>query len=236
MKLSRTIRGAARTACRILDVDNVELLWLLHASHGADELRDSHNGRASVETPARRSVRGAPNVEGSSDLWPGKKASDRPAAAQQSSEPQAEPSDDPSPEMASSGNAVLRKESREDSPDATVAAPSPPLFARQILAWKVPSVRVPQFPLCTLRLSPPELERVLPFVGNLQYWGQPFQLGVVLDSASSPVWHTLFELFAAVKRWLGPIFRRWVRIHGALLGALEGSPETCGDIQGGPEK
>ena len=141
--LWRPICGEAQPAYRILDMDDVELLWLLRAYHGADELRDRNAGRASVETTARRSVRGGPNVVGSADLCPGEKASDRPVVAQPSSEPQAEPSDGLPQAVASFGK-KFAPEPCADSAAASVAAPTPPLFVRQ-------------FPLCTLCVRVPEL-------------------------------------------------------------------------------
>ena len=51
------------------------------------------------------------------------------------------------------------------------------------------------------------------------------------DTAASPAWCAFFESFAAARHFLGPIFRRLVRIRGAASGALESPPETWGDIR-----
>ena len=161
----RTICGPAQTACRVLDVDDAELLWLLPAWRGADEIRDPDGRRESARTMARRLVRGSPNVQGSSDLRPSKKASERPSSAHPTSEPQVEPPDEPAPGVA----AFVKKfasGSRAGASGAAAPVSSPPSFVRQISSTGAPSAGAPCFPLFTLGLSASELLRVLPFVNG----------------------------------------------------------------------
>ena len=42
LKLEQAVSGATQIACRLLDVDNAELAWIIRAYRGSDEVRDPH--------------------------------------------------------------------------------------------------------------------------------------------------------------------------------------------------
>lgn len=130
---------------------NAELLWFLRTYRGADEFRDPRDGRESAPTTARRLVRGSSNVEGPSDLRPGKKVSERSLSAHPVSELQAEPSDEPAPEVAVSVKKFANGP-RAGSPSVAARVSSPTSFERQILSTGAPSAGAPRFPLRTLPL------------------------------------------------------------------------------------
>ena len=129
LKLVQAIRGTPQTSRRVLDLDTAELVWMLRAYHGADEIRDPHDSRASAQSTARRFKRGAPGYPDSSDLWPGKKATDRPVTVQSCVEPVAK---------YSSFVEKFVNGPRAASPVPMPSAPGLPLFVRQILSGGSP--------------------------------------------------------------------------------------------------
>ena len=87
------VRGIAQLARRFSGVNNPDSAWLLRPRHGADDSRAPRSGRQSVETAARRSVRGSPSYKAPRDYWPGKEALGRPATVCHAADSRAEPSD-----------------------------------------------------------------------------------------------------------------------------------------------
>ena len=176
LKLAQAARGTARAARRLLDVDNDELLWIAQAYHSAGEVRDPPDRRASARTTARRLVRGAGDILGSSDFCPGARATSRPARVTPSSEPQAEPADEP---VRAGPSFAGRFDAAPCAPSSVTvrAFPEPPVFATQILAGGAPSLGVPLFPLRALGLPARELERVPQYLGPTLRWDPPFEPG-----------------------------------------------------------
>ena len=102
LELVEANREATSTARRIFGADERELLWILRAYHGSDDVRAPCETRASAEPAARRLVRGSHPSPDSADCWPGAMAVYRGAPVSDASEPQAEPSGENPPELLSS--------------------------------------------------------------------------------------------------------------------------------------
>ena len=166
---------------------NAELLWFLRTYRGADEFRDPRDGRESAPTTARRLVRGSSNVEGPSDLRPGKKVSERSLSAHPVSELQAEPSDEPAPEVAVS---VKKFANGPRWVPQRCRSRLEPYFVRASdfvdgcsVGWR-PALSVAHFAL----------------VNGVQWRGQPSLSGRrPFDASALPVWRAFFESFTVTE-------------------------------------
>ena len=95
LRIVRFVRCVTQFARRLETLEDSSRKWLLRATHGSDETRNPFDKRQSAPTSARRMVRGSPDTPESRDLWPGAKASARPADLCPGGEPQAEPESAP---------------------------------------------------------------------------------------------------------------------------------------------